>query len=321
MILLKIFLAGATGFLGRHVCRALIGKGHEITMLMRSPVAMGCVESGIRVVEGDPVREGAWQHCVAGHDAVINLTGASIFRRWSKKIKEEIYHSRIRSTENIVEAIKSSQEKLVRFFNASGVGYYGHSHDVAVDERSPAGDTFLARVARTWEATAMKAEEAGIKVVLCRFGIVLGKHGGALQRMLPLVTLHLGAPWGCGRKWFSWIHEDDAAEIVSFLLSREDIYGAVNFTSPNPVRNHEVMATLRRALGKKTLIPTMPAWLFRCIFGELAGEFIEGQRALPEVLLKSGFHFRYPSLQDAVGDLTSGFRNKAGITRDRSLNR
>lgn len=178
---MKIFLAGGTGFLGKYLCRVLPGQGHDLTVLTRPGTSMEDFGRNVRVVKGDPTEEGDWQESLTGHDAVINLTGTSIFQRWTRRIKEEILASRILATENIVSALTKIKGKEVHLLNASGVGYYGPRGDNIVDEDAPPGDTFLASVAKSWESAARRAEEAGIRVVLCRFGIVLGQNGGAWQ--------------------------------------------------------------------------------------------------------------------------------------------
>jgi uncharacterized protein len=300
---MKIFLAGGTGFLGRYLCKALVRCGHEVTLLVRPSASARQVECSVRIVRGDPSARGDWQEHCAGHEAVINLTGTSIFRPWTKTAKKEISESRIRSTENIVAAMKTTQEGNLLLFNASGIGYYGYCKDIAVSEAEPPGDTFLAKIAQSWEATALSAREAGMRVILCRFGIVLGREGGAFQRILPLAKLHLGTPWGSGNQWFSWIHERDVAEIFSFLLDHGDISGPVNFTSPEPVTNREMFAALNKLLNTKPLMPALPGWALRRVLGEFSNVFLEGQRAVPGVLTKNGFAFQFPTFAQAAMDL------------------
>jgi hypothetical protein len=207
------------------------------------------------------------------------------------------------STQNIVDALKGVQGREACLLNASGVGYYGPCGDDIIDERNFSGDTFLASVAESWESAAQKAEEAGIRVVQCRFGIVLGRNGGAFRSMLPLFRLHLGATWGRGEQWFSWIHEKDAAGIISFLLEHKEIKGPVNFTSPNPVTNREMVETLNIILNKRPYVGRLPKWFFQIILGEFAEVFLKGQKVFPRVLLQNDFSFRFPTLKEAIIDL------------------
>jgi uncharacterized protein (TIGR01777 family) len=281
----------------------LPGEGHALTALVRPGSNLEGLGKSVSVVTGDPTREGNWQESLAGHDAVINLAGTSIFQRWTKKIKNEILESRILSTQNIVNALKGVQGRETCLLNASGVGYYGSCGNEIVDELHPPGDTFLASVAQSWESAARMAEEAGIRVVQCRFGIILGRNGGAFRRMLPLFSHRLGASWGMGEQWFSWIHEKDTAGIISFLLAHKAVRGPVNFTSPNPVTNRQMTETLNNLLNKKPCIGRLPEWLFYLVFGEFAEVFLEGQRVLPQALLQQGFAFRFLTLKEAITDL------------------
>jgi uncharacterized protein len=301
--MMKVFMVGGTGFVGTYLAGAIMGLGHEITLLVRPSTDREPFAHGARIVAGDPCLRGDWQEACARHEAVINLAGASIFRLWTAGARKMILESRVRSTENIVEAMKRASG-TVTLLSASGVGFYGYRGDDVVDESSGPGDTFLAGVAREWEAAALRAKKSGIRVILCRLGIVLGRGGGAFQKMLPLAAHHLGTPWGDGTQWFPWIHEADVAGIVEFLLERGDIDGPVNLSSPNPVTNLEMMKVLNKALGKKPFIPSVPAWVLRSILGEFSNVFLRGQRAVPGVLEKNGFVFQFPDFREAVADLS-----------------
>jgi uncharacterized protein (TIGR01777 family) len=300
---MKIFLVGGTGFLGKYLCSVMPGEGHVLTALVRPGSNLKGFGKSVNIVTGDPTRQGNWQESLAGHDAVINLAGTSIFQRWNKEIKKEILESRVLSTQNIVNALKGVQGRETCLLSASGVGYYGFCGNEIVDELHPPGGTFLASVAESWESAARIAEDAGIRVVQCRLGIILGRNGGAFRRMLPLFRHRLGATWGMGEQWFSWIHEQDAARIISFLLEQRDIRGPVNFTSPNPVTNWEMTEALNNLFNKRPCIRRLPDWFFHLIFGEFAEVFLEGQRVLPQVLLQKGFIFRFPTLKEAITDL------------------
>jgi len=254
----------------------------------------------VTVLEGDSAASGNWQERVGKHDVIINLAGVSIFQRWSGGVKKEIYDSRMLSTRNIVGALKNSSKKRVQLFSASGVGYYGYHEDEILNESSPPGDGFLARVALDWKLEALKAQAPGTRVVLCRFGIVLGRGGGALKRTVPLFKCFLGGRWGKGNQWFSWIHERDLIDGFLFLLVHEKIQGPVNFTAPNPVRNIEMANALREAMRKRTIIPSIPDFLIRGLFSAV---FLKGQRVLPQRLLENGYAFKFPKLKDGLNSL------------------
>ena len=183
---MSVFMTGGTGFVGTTLTQKLTEKGYEVTLLTRSAGKKGVLPHGASFVEGDPTKKGEWQERVHEHEIVINLAGASIFNRWSKKYKEIVRDSRVLTTRNLVEALSGRQGKETVFLSTSAVGYYGFCGDEELHEDSAPGSDFLASVTREWEASALKAEDFGGQVLLCRFGVVLGKRGGALSEMLPL---------------------------------------------------------------------------------------------------------------------------------------
>jgi len=289
---MKIFVTGGTGFVGTWLIKALIEQGHDITILTRR--AIHDDTSGVEYVQGNPMTSGKWQQVAAEHEVMINLTGENIFGRWTEAKKEAIRNSRILTTANLVEAIARRQGKETRLFSASAVGYYGFHGDEILTEDSPSGGDFLGSVARQWEAEAKKAESFEAKVVLCRFGVVLGKHGGALEKMLPVFSAGFGSALGSGKQWFSWIHIEDLVRIFLFLLDRPNITGPVNFTSPNPVRNNEFAKSLSEILHKPYFMPNVPGFVIRTVLGQFGEILIKGQRVIPKRLLHAGFEFQFP---------------------------
>ncbi|MFP3909590.1 MAG: TIGR01777 family oxidoreductase [Halobacteriota archaeon] len=299
---MKVFITGGTGFIGSKLSQKLIEDGHEVTVLTRdSHKAKKELPNIVNVVEGDPTREGNWQQEIAGHDAVVNLAGASIFSRWSKKYKKIIRDSRILTTRNIVSALESSEDKTL--LNASAVGYYGFHGDEVVEETSPAGSGFLADVTREWENTALQAQQFNSRVVLCRFGIVLGEEGGAMDKLIPLFKYYLGSPLGDGKQWFSWIHIDDLVNALVFLLNNKGNEGPVNCTSPHPVRNEEFTQTLAEVMGKRVIMPSVPEFILKIVLGEFADTVVKGQRVIPQKLMDNGFEFKYPEIREALEDI------------------
>ena len=291
---LKIFITGGTGFVGKTLASALIRSGKEVTILTRS----GKGElAGVTWVEGDPTKRGGWQERVKGHDLVINLAGASIFSRWTEETKKTLRESRMLTTRHIVEAMEGGKGKSL--FSTSAVGYYGFHGDEDLTEDSPPGGDFLALLARDWEAEAGEAEKKGCRVVIARFGIVLGEKGGALGQMVPLFKKFVGGPLGSGKQWFSWVHIEDLTRAFLFLLDHPDISGPVNFTAPNPVRNKELAQSLGKILGRPAFLPA-PRFMLRLILGEFGSILLEGQRVLPQKLLKAGFQFQYPEIDGAL---------------------
>jgi len=304
---MKYFLTGGTGFIGNLLITHLLREGHEITILVGHGRKVKNTHEKVTVLEGNSTASGNWQERVGEHDVILNLAGASIFQRWSSKVKKEIYDSRILSTRNIIEALKNSSNKGIRLFSASGVGYYGYHQDEILNESSPPGDSFLARVAVDWESEALKAQVLGTRVVICRFGIVLGRGGGALKRTIPLFKCFLGGRWGRGNQWFSWVHERDLVGSFLFLLAHEEIEGPVNFTAPNPVHNREMANALREVMRKRTILQAIPEFLIRGIIGEFSEVFLKGQRVLPHRLLENGYVFQFPKMKDCLKNLLNHY--------------
>jgi hypothetical protein len=300
---MKILVAGGTGFIGNMLLPCLLKAGHQVSMLVPAKRKHTVISSSVAVVEGEAFNPLVWRGLIEKHQVIINLAGSTIFRRWNKAVKDEIYTSRIHITRNIVDAFKSCPADDRHFFCASGVGYYGYPVNELLTEESRPGSSFLARVAVDWEGEALKARECGVRVVLCRFGIVLGKNGGAFKNMLPFFRYGLGGRWGDGRQWFSWIHALDCSKAILFLLEKSTVEGAVNLTAPNPVTNRELTYLLRRRLRRRTLFPIIPGFLMRAFLGEFADVFLKGQRVMPQKLLAGGFQFRHPALEGCISDL------------------
>jgi len=300
---MKIFVTGGTGFVGTTLAQALADGGHDVTILTRSLRKGLPAPEGVSYIEGDPVKAGTWQETVGGQDVIINLAGASIFSRWSDARKKELQESRIATTKNLVAAMEPRKGKETHFLSTSAVGYYGYHDDEILDEQSPAGMDFLASLSADWELAAKGAEDLGARVVLLRFGIVLGRSGGALGKMTPAFKLWMGSPLGTGKQWMSWIHERDLVDIFLFLLEQKDIRGPVNCVAPSPARNREMTATMGKVLGKPTFLPPLSSFFVKTIVGEMGDVLLKGQRVTPGLLLEKGFPFQFPELEGALTDL------------------
>lgn len=296
---MKILITGGTGFVGKQLTSRFIQEGNEVTILTRSLKEWGQLPKGISYLQGDPTQKGPWQEAIPSHDVIINLAGASIFSKWSEEYKKLIRDSRVFTTRNIIEGIPSKFEKEISLFSTSAVGYYGFRGDEELDEESPPGNDFLARLAIEWEAEALKAKEKGTRVVITRFGIVLGEKGGALGQMIPLFKKFIGGPIGSGQQWFSWVHIKDLAEASAFLIKHREIPGPVNVCSPNPVKNKDLAKALGRALHRPSFMPA-PGFMIKLVLGEFGSVILEGQRVLPRRLLEKGFTFQYPDIDKAL---------------------
>jgi hypothetical protein len=294
---MKILVTGASGFIGTHLCRFLLDRSHEVIGLGRLAGKNRIVRDGYRFIEADTTRPGAWQHVLPEADAVINLAGRSIFGRWTEAIKTEIRESRILTTRHAVQGLAS--DRKTTFISASGVGFYGSRGDDMLTEDEPAGEDFLARLAVDWEGEARVASDKGSRVVLMRLGVVLGEGGGAMAQMIPAFKRFVGGPIGNGRQWFPWIHLEDLAAAVEFLLEQPGIHGPVNLCAPNPARNRDLAAALGKALNRPAFMPA-PAFMIRMVLGEFSEVLLGSQRAVPQKLLQQHFPFRYRDIESAV---------------------
>jgi len=295
----KVLLTGGTGFVGTQLTSRLIQDGYQVTNLTRSLKGGKESSPGISYLEGDPTKKGPWQEFIKNHDAAINLAGASIFSKWTEEHKKAIRESRVNTTRNIVEGIPSHPERPFTLISTSAVGYYGFHGDEELNEDSAPGTDFLARIAVEWEGEALKARDKGARVVITRFGIVMGEKGGALSQMIPLFKKFIGGPIGSGKQWFSWVHIKDLAGAFAFLLKHPEISGPVNVCSPNPIRNRDFAKALGKVLHKPSFMPA-PGFMIKLVLGEFGSVILEGQRIIPGKLLENGFVFEYPTIEKAL---------------------
>jgi uncharacterized protein (TIGR01777 family) len=297
---MKIFITGGVGFVGRHLSEFLLGRGHAVTAVGRRERQTSINHKAFRYISADTTMAGKWQAELAGVDAVFNLAGKNIFGRWSERTKALIYDSRILTTRNLVSALP--EDKNITLVSTSATGYYGDRGEDVLAEDEPGGDDFLAGVSRDWEAEALNAEKKGIRVVIARFGAVLGKNGGAMAKMLPAFRYGLGGPLGNGRQWFPWIHVDDILSGFMFILENRNMAGPLNFCAPNPVRNRDFAKAMGQVVKRPAVMPA-PAFMIRLVLGEFGNVFLCSQRAVPQKLTAHGFNFKYPEITDAIRDV------------------
>jgi uncharacterized protein (TIGR01777 family) len=301
---MKVAITGATGLVGSRLVERLHKQGEQILVLTRNAsFAQKVFPSqnfpNVEIVAYTPTKSGAWQDAIAGCDAVINLAGEPIGEgRWTPERKQEILNSRQLGTQKIVEAIAKANLKPRVLVNTSAIGYYGTSETATFDEASASGNDFLAQVCQAWEAEATKVKDAGVRLVILRFGIVLG-NGGALAKMIPPFQLFAGGPIGSGRQWFSWIHIDDLVNLILQALNQSDMEGVYNATAPNPVRMNDLSHTLGEVLHRPSWLP-VPAFAIEALLGDGAIVVLQGQQVLPKRTLDSGFQFQYPNLKPAL---------------------
>ena len=300
---MNFFIMGGTGFIGGPLIRQIIRAGHEVTVLTRNAALVESLPPQVTPVVDDPLRPGKWQEIAGRSDVIINLVGSTILTRWTKSARKEILESRILATRMAVEAIPASRAKEMTLINANAVGYYGDSGSTCVTEKSPSGDGFLAEVAKRWQQEAEVASERGVRVIIPRFGAVLGRGGGALAKMLPPFRFGIGGRLGNGRQWFSWIHMGDLVKALLFVAETDRVAGVVNMCSPEPVTNQEFTRTLAQLLKRPAILP-VPGIILKLVIGGASEIVLQGQRVFPEILKRAGFVFDFPTLETALRDLT-----------------
>lgn len=298
---MKVLITGASGLIGRELVRELSRRGDEIVMVRRKNSA---ISTPFATVTWD-TKSGDVEGNLTDLDAVVHLAGAGIgSHRWNGAVKDDIYYSRVQGTRQIVNAIDRTQSKPVRFLGASAIGYYGDRGDELLDESSPGGSNFLARVVKDWEKQSLGAEKSGHSVALFRTGIVLSGNGGALKKQLPLFKLGLGGKLGSGRQWNSWIHISDEVRAISFLLDHPEITGPVNLVSPSPITNAKFTETLANVLSRPSVLRIPRLALNAALGTEMASELLlSSARVRPKVLSEAGFSFNFSHLDHCLWDL------------------
>lgn len=281
---MRIWVTGASGFVGRALMDYLGKRGHTMIALPRTGV--------------DP-KQPKWK-LNGDSDAVVHLAGENIAQRWNKEVKERIYQSRVRGTHWLSEALAKLPKRPHVLICASGSAYYGSRGDEVLDEHSAAGNGFLSRLTQHWEAAAEPARVAGIRVVHMRIGLVLHPKGGALAKMLPAFRLGLAGKLGDGKHYWSWMTLQDTLAAIEFILNNTRISGPVNMVGPNSVTNAEFTKTLGAVLHRPTVF-TAPRFALRMMMGEMADEALFASfRILPRKLQEAGFTFQHPALKPAL---------------------
>lgn len=300
-----VSVTGATGFIGRRLVQRLQADKHKVHVLTRSRSKAQLIFPGGEFPRVVISEEPQWKDSIRGSNAVVNLAGMPISTRWSPEIKKEIKTSRIRVTSKVVDLINGSPAEFRPkvLVSATAVGYYGTSETRVFDEGSPPGNDYLAEVCREWEGTAIKVDK-DVRLALIRIGVVLGKDGGALAKMIPLFSMFAGGPLGSGRQWFSWIHIDDIVNLIYEALSNPSYKGVINGTAPNPVRLGEMCDELGSVMGRPSWLP-VPDVALKAVLGEGATVVLEGQKVVPAKAKELGFPFRYPYVKDALRAIMS----------------
>jgi uncharacterized protein len=294
---MRILITGASGLIGTALQKSFKEKGYEMLLASRSePKAEDEIQwdADTGFAEDDLPR-------LEGLDAAIHLAGESISAlRWTDEKKKAIRDSRVHGTRTMIETFARLEKKPKVFISASAIGFYGDRGDDEMTETSSAGDTFLSEVSKEWESESRRAEDMGIRTVLLRNGIVLSKNGGALATMMTPFKLGVGGVVGSGKQWMSWVSLEDVVGIVNYALENENLRGAVNVASPNPVTNEEFTKTLGEVLYRPTFLP-LPEFAVNLVFGEMGDALlIDSTKVMPKRLLDAGYKFKYPEIKPAL---------------------
>lgn len=298
----RLLITGGSGFIGSRLVPVLTEQGYDVTVLSRNPekTASHFNQTVTSIKQLDALST------TGAFDVVINLAGQGITdKRWTANIKKQLRDSRIVTTQNLIAYLRKSENKPECLISGSAIGYYGNQGEKTVDEGTSGDSSFSSKLCFDWEHVAKQAEELRIRTCYLRTGIVLGKNGGALSKMLPAFKLGLGGPMGNGSQWMSWIHIDDLIGIILYLIQHRNISGAVNGSAPNPTRNKDFSSTLGYVLKRPAFVP-MPAFVLKLLLGEMAQELLlAGQRVMPKKILDAGYNFQYAELENALREVLS----------------
>lgn len=300
---MKVVIAGGTGFVGKALVNALLSEGHSVIILTRK--APASVHNNLRFVEWLNENDLSLVETeLDGTNVFINLSGESINSgRWTNKRKARILKSRVNSTNEIIRIISKLKDKPKTLINASAIGFYGTSEtDNFTEEHCKAGNDFLASTVLQWEEAARKAEKFGVRTVLCRFGVILAKDGGAFSKMALPYKMFVGGKIASGKQWISWIHIDDVVRALLFVIKNEHIQGPINFTSPNPVTMNEMGQRIGKVMRRPHWLP-VPKFVLQILLGEMSSLVVQGQRVVPEKLDRLHYQFVYPGLEDALKNI------------------
>lgn len=301
---MRIVIAGGSGFLGSALTGKLAAAKHQVVILSRHPKTEDT--DALRHRHWDPNGEsGPWARELDDADVVVNLAGAGMGdKRWSAKRKQLLYDSRIYSTRSLAAAVREVPRKPRVFIQQTAVGFYGaHDNGATFDEfSSPGSHDFLSQTAVAWEAEAHPIA-ALTRLVFLRSGVVLGKNGGALKKMIVPFWFFAGGPVASGRQTLSWIHLDDWARLVEWTIASDAVHGPINGCAPHPVTSREFARALGRAIHRPSAMP-VPGFVLKILFGEMATVMlIKGQRVVPKRAIELGFQFSFPEIGPALRDL------------------
>jgi uncharacterized protein (TIGR01777 family) len=301
---MKMIIAGATGFIGRALCKNLVETENQVIALSRNQErAQSILGDKVTCIEWDATTSSGWANFVEDADVVVNLAGANLSSKiWTSSYKKEIWDSRVNSGRAIVQAVVRAKHKPRLVIQASAVGYYGSKGDEVLDEKSMKGTGFLSDVVQAWENSTKDVEAHGARRLIIRSGIVLGRGSKILSLLKIPFKLFVGGYAGSGKQWLSWIHIEDEIRIIRFLIDNPQIIGKVNLVSPEPVKMKEFVQNIGKIIRRPSWTRA-PAFLMKLFLGDMAKETIlTSQKIFPKKLLEAGYQFKFPNLEPALAE-------------------
>ncbi len=296
----KILIAGGTGFVGKQLIPFLVEKGYSIHVLTRKPSANST--ENICFFRWDIERQYIDKKAFEGVEILINLTGANIGeKRWTEQRKKEIIDSRINSIDVLYQYISENKFNINTFISSSAVGFYGAvTTDKTFVETSESGNDFLASVCQKWEDAALKFNDLGIRTIILRKGVILGKEGGMVKKLSPLAKLGINVSLGSGKQYLPWIDIRDLVRLYDFILSNTQLEGIFNAVATEQITMSDLSKALLQAFGKKSFLPNAPAFVIRLLFGEMAVMLLEGSKVSNEKLKTTGFIFEFDTIEKSL---------------------
>jgi uncharacterized protein (TIGR01777 family) len=296
----NILITGGSGLLGRQLTNALLGLGHTVSHLSRSPGKNPQIKTFLWDVEQGKIDK----HCIDGVDTIIHLAGAGIAdKRWTEERKKEIIESRTRSIGLIYGLMKSKPHKVNTVISASGIGYYSNRGDELLTENSPPAPDFIGTCCVEWEKAVDEGEQFGLRILKFRTGVVLTTGGGALPQIALPVKFGLGSPLGDGKQWVPWIHHQDAIDMYLFGLNNEQLTGVFNMAAPIPVTNKELTKAVAKQMRRPFWAPKVPGFLIKLLFGQLASLVLSSTKVSAQKIEHAGYKFKYPDVASALKEI------------------